>query len=85
MVYDGTQTGNANRLIFRYDETQQTLSFTGTVGSTTSALNNALNIGYYNNSEYFAGDVAEIIFMSRAVTGSDLAAVEDYLSNKWSI
>lgn len=85
MVYDGSKSTNADRLIFRYAKNQQTLSFTGTVGATTNASNSVLNIGFYNNSEYFGGDIAEIIFLSRAVSGSDLSAIEGYLSNKWNI
>ena len=32
-VYDGTATGNANRLQFRYNQIGKTLTFTGTIGN----------------------------------------------------
>jgi len=85
LVYDGTKTSNADRLLFRYAETTQSLSFTGTVGSTTSPATSVLDIGWYNNSEYFAGDIGEIIYFSRAVTTAEIAGIESYLSLKWAV
>lgn len=85
LIYDGTLTGNANRLKFRYNETEQTLTFTGTVSATTSASTSVLNIGWYNNSEYFAGDVGEVLYFSRAATVSEIGGIESYLSNRWAI
>lgn len=85
LLFDGTKTGNANRLIFRYNETTQPLTFTGTVGATTSASTSVLNLGHYNKTEYFAGDVAEVIFFSRAMTAPEIGGIESYLSNKWAI
>ena len=85
LIYDGTQTGNANRLRFRYAENDQTLSFTGTVGTTTNASTSVINLGWYNSSEYFAGDVGEVLYFSRALTVPEIAGVESYLSDKWAI
>lgn len=85
IIFDGTQTGNANRLKFRYDGSEQTLSFAGTVGTTTNAGTSVLNIGFYNNSEYFSGDIGEVIFLSRTLTGSEIGGIESYLSSKWAI
>lgn len=85
LIFDGAGATNADRLKFRYDETQQTLSFTGTVGATTSASTSIINIGFYNNSEYFGGYIAEMIFTSKALTGSDIAGIEEYLSLKWNL
>lgn len=85
IIYDGSQTGNANRLKLRYNETEDALSFTGTVGATTSASTSVLNIGFYNNSEYFSGDIGEVVYFSKALSGSDIGGIESYLSNKWAI
>lgn len=85
LIYDGTKTGNADRLVFRYQETTQTLTFSGTVGAITSASTSVLNIGWYNNSEYFAGDVGEVIYFTRAISSPEIGGIESYLSNKWAI
>ena len=87
LIYNGTLTGNAARLVFRYDETNQTLTFTGTVGATTNASTNQIDLGWYStgNSEYFAGDIAEVVYFSRTLNSGEIAGVEDYLSNKWAI
>jgi len=85
LIFDGSQSSNATRLRFRYRETETALTFTGTVGTTTNASTNVLNIGHYNKTEYFAGDVGEILYFSRALTAGEIAGVESYLSNKWAI
>jgi hypothetical protein len=87
LIYDGSKATNAEKLIFRYNETTQPLTFTGTVGATTNASTNQINIGWYSvtSTEYFAGDIGELIYFSRALTTNEQAGVEDYLSNKWAI
>lgn len=87
LIYDGTQTGNAARLVFRYNETNQALTFTGTVGSTTNASTNQIDLGWYStgSSEYFAGDIGEVIYFSRTLNSGEIGGVESYLSNKWAI
>lgn len=87
LIYNGTLTGNASRLVFRYGETNQTLTFTGTVGATSNASTSQIDLGWYStgNSEYFAGDIAEVIYFSRTLNSGEIAGVEDYLSNKWAI
>lgn len=49
MVYDGTQTGNANRLKFYFNGVQKTLTFSGTIPATTSSSIASLDIGYQSN------------------------------------
>lgn len=84
-IFDGSKPTNDERAIFRYDGSAKSLTFTGTVSSSTSSLTNAIDIGFYNSSEYFSGDVAEIIILSKALSGSDVASLEDYLSSKWAL
>lgn len=87
IIYDGTQATNASRLIFRYNETNQPLTFTGTVGTTTNASTNQIDIGWYStgSSEYFGGDIGEVVYFSRALNSGEQSGVEEYLSNKWAI
>lgn len=75
MVYDGTQTGNANRLKLYVGTTQLTLTFTGTIPAT--APNNTSNPFYWGrqSSFYCDGILKEGRIYSRALTAEDVAAV----------
>lgn len=87
IVFDGSQTGNSNRLKARLDGVDVTLTFTGTVGSTTSAAASALYGGTdtNGNSNFFIGDMGECLLWTRALSTSEVASVEQYLTNKWAI
>lgn len=90
LTFDGTQTGNANRLKARLDGADVTLTFTGTVGTALAA-----NSGYFyggctgtnssNVSNFFIGDLAEVLIWTRALSPSEILAVEQYLTNKWAV
>ena len=90
MKFDGTGTGNAGRLAVRLDGTDQTLTYTGTVGTATSA-----SAGYFyggctgtssnSTSNHYQGYLAETVIYTKTLTTGELIAVEDYLNNKWVI
>jgi hypothetical protein len=90
--FDGSQTGNANRLKARLDGSDKTLTFTGTVNTATSAgaayfFGGCTGTGSANNatSNYFIGDIGEMLIWTRSLNTGEVLAVEDYLSNKWAI
>lgn len=87
LVFDGTQSNNAGRLVFRYNKVPQTLTFTGTVGSTTSATASKFNVGWYSTgaSEYWAGDLAEVELYTRTLTSQELSTAENYLTSHWGL
>jgi len=85
LVYDGTATGNSNRLKYRYNGAQDTLTFTGTVGTTTSASITTLYIGNNNGANYFTGDIGEFLIFTRTLTTQEIESVEAYLNNKWGL
>ena len=86
LVYDGSQTGNAARLVYRKDKTAKTLSFTGTVAATTNAGNTTFYIGNNDaNDSGMEGYVAETILFNRTLSATEYANVENYLSNKWGL
>jgi hypothetical protein len=84
-AFDGTQTTNAASLKYRYDKTDITLSFTGTVGDTMSADNTTLYIGNANGSNFFTGDIAEFLIFTKTLTATQTQNVENYLSTKWGL
>ena len=87
LIFDGAGIGNTSRLKFRYNKAPQTLSYTGTATSITSASASTfyVGVGSAGNSQYFAGDIAEIIMFTRAVNSSEINGVESYLSSHWNL
>lgn len=83
-IFDGTQTGNANRLKFRYDGVQQTLNFGATtVGTATSAMAAYMYFGT-DNTTYFNGSIGTIMIWTRTLTLSECLQVESYLKTVWA-
>ncbi len=84
-AFDGAQTTNAASLKYRYDKTDITLTFTGTVGNTMSASNTTFYIGNANGANFFTGDIAEFLIFTHVLTTTEIENVENYLSNKWGL
>lgn len=90
MVFDGSQTGNANRLQFRYDKVGQSLTFAGTIGTTTGAINywffggNNRNVGATQGT-YMNGYIGEVLIWTRTLSTSEQSSVELYLNSKWGL
>lgn len=86
LLFDGTQTGNSNRLKFRYDGTEQVLNFGATtVGTATSPTASYFYTGEDNANNFFAGDVAELVLYSRKVNATEIASIEQYMKTHWAI
>jgi hypothetical protein len=84
LVYDGSLSGNANRLKGFIDGTQVPLSFSGTVGATSPAGTLDFNIGTWpSQGEHSRGSVDDIRVYSRALSNIDVAKL--YLSYEGSI
>lgn len=93
MVFDGSQTGNANRLQFRYDRSAKTLAYTGTIGTTTPS-NSYWFVGGDNrsgasggalSSTFMEGYIGEVLIWTRTLTATELSQVELYLNTKWNL
>jgi len=85
LKFDGTQADNATRLVYRIDGTAETLTFTGTVGATTSASNGTIFIGCDDGAEFMNGDVAEFLMFNKALSSAEMSDVESYLTTKWGL
>ena len=86
IVFDGTQTGDANRLKHRVDGIQQSLTFSTAVGTTTSATINTLIIGYNTSkANYFGGLIGEVVFYNKTLNTAQITGTEAYLKSKWGI
>ena len=78
MSFDGTKTGNANRLKGYLNGSPLTLTFLGTIQSTTSnnALSDVFRIGRAQyNGNWSTGNFAEIGMWQEVLSGSDVAAL----------
>lgn len=90
LIFDGTQTGNANRLKFRYDRVQETLTFTGTIGTSTGSINywffggNNRNVGATQGT-FMNGYIGEVLMWTRAINANEINQVENYIKTKWNV
>lgn len=89
-VFDGSQTGNANRLRFRYDNAEKALTYTGTIGANTGSVNyfffggNNRNLGLTQGT-YMDGYIGEVLIWTRALSTAEIGAVELYINQKWGL
>lgn len=84
LCFDGQQTGT-NRLKYNYDKVAQTMTFNGTPSNVTNVTNNAIIFGCSNGTEFFTGDIAEVLVFNRALTATEVADVEEYLNTHWAL
>src|SRR5210317_724809 len=85
LKFDGSQSGNAARLVYRIDGSAETLTFTGTVGTTTSASNGTIFLGCDDSAEFLNGDIAEFLMFNKTLTNAEITDVESYLTTKWGL
>ena len=87
LIFDGTGVGNTGRLRFRYNKIPETLTFTGTANTITSASASTfyVGVGSAGNSQYFSGDIAEMIMFTRTLNSSEIGGVESYMTAHWNL
>jgi hypothetical protein len=85
-VFDGTKSGNSNRLRFRVDSSDITLSFSQNVSTTTSSDTSVFYIGETADaSEDLDGYVGEILLYTKALNSVEILNTENYLKSKWNV
>jgi len=73
MVFDGTQTGNTNRLKIYINGKLQTLTFGGTIPATTQATTSNVKIGATSdNARFFTGSLDEVKIYNTALTADQV-------------
>lgn len=84
-IYDGSLTGNSNRLKLRIDGTAVTGAYAGTIPATLPTLS-LIDIGKSTHvTGNFVGDIAEVLIYPTALNGTDTASVEGYLIAKYAL
>jgi hypothetical protein len=73
LVFDGSQSGNANRLRGYVDGTQRTLSFSGTVPATTTTNTTPFQLGRVIDT-YSSGSIDELRLYRRTLSPAEIQA-----------
>jgi hypothetical protein len=85
LIYDGTKSNNATRLVRRTNGAQDALSFAGTIPATSEA-HTSITIGSLTDSaNWFKGYILEIVVLSSTATADKISQMERYLAAKWGI
>jgi hypothetical protein len=75
LVFDGTQTGNSNRLKGFVDGVEQVLSYSGTVPATSPNIPSSLYIGHDGSATYSSGTIDEVRVYNRALSANEVKAL----------
>jgi len=84
MIFDGTATGNSNRLKVYKDGVLQTLSFTGTIGTNTENGSPTIEMGY-NGLSTVAGTIVEVGVVGRTISGTEITNLNSYLATTYGL
>ena len=75
MVFDGSGTGNTGRLKIYLNGENQTLSYTGTIGTTTPDTGtNVLKIGN-RTSHHFDGAMGQVSIFNKSLSATEVSAI----------
>ena len=86
LTFDGTASGNANRLKYRKNKLDVALTFSGTVGTALVAGDKRITVGSDSSTPALlgmTGAIGEVIVFSKALNATEIANAETYLYNKW--
>ena len=74
MVFDGTQTGNSNRLKCYINGSLLAVSYSGTIPSTSGPSNSVFSIGNSQGigGNFSDGNVAQVFIYNRAISSSEV-------------
>jgi hypothetical protein len=72
MVFDGSATGNSNRLKAYVNNSQVTLTYDGTIPSTTGNISTNIWIGARNNSVSFTGSIDQVRIFNRVLDAGEV-------------
>jgi hypothetical protein len=75
MVFDGTQSGNANVLKFYYDGIQQSLSFLGTIPATTDINSAVVRMGAELTGRNINASIDDVRIYNRALSSTEIRAL----------
>lgn len=78
-VFDGNQTGNANRLKIYVDGVNQTLTFSGTIPASFTTTGGSFMLGGWSGgNSWFSGAMDETRIYNRALSASEVQALYNH-------
>lgn len=84
-VFDGSQTGNADRLKVWVDGLAKTLSFTGTIPASFFSGSDGFELGGGLGGNYNGHDLAVLCYYGRALTSGERDQVRSYINGLYAI
>lgn len=93
LIFDSSQSTNAGKLQFRYDRAGQSLTYTGTIGTSTGTPNywffggdnRAAGVNPTFAATYMNGYIGEVLIWTRTLSAAEISTVELYLNTKWGL
>jgi hypothetical protein len=85
IVFDGSQTGNADRLKIWVDGVAKTLSFTDTIPASFLSGSDGFELGGGLGGNYNGHDLAVLCYYSRALTSGERYQVRSYINGLYAI
>lgn len=85
MVYNGSETGNADRLKLYVDGVQKSLAFKGTIVSALQDSTASIKIGKFGGTrdDFYRGDIDEVMIFNRALSAADVANIHTNQSSRY--
>ena len=84
MVFDGTATGNSNRLKAYVNGNLLSLTFVGTIPSTTQSSSNNLLIGSRKDGNSLNGKIDQVRIFNTALSSSDITTLTRGIATSYS-
>ena len=90
-TFNGSGTTNADKLQFRINGVEQTLTFSSPVGTTigpnggNGRIGIGMNVWNGGNTDFFNGNIGEVLVYSKALTTAEIDVIENYINTKWNI
>ena len=75
MVYDGTATGNSNRLKAYVNGVALTLTIQGTIPATTNSTSSTTQVGSRGGGISFSGSIDQVRIFSKALSSSEVSTL----------
>jgi hypothetical protein len=87
MVFDGTQTGNSNRLKCYINGILLSVIYNGTIPATTSASNSVFLIGSYQGigGNYSDGNIANVQIYNRPLSATEVAQNYNAIKSRFGL
>jgi len=86
MVYNGSGSGNADKLKYYVDGIEKAFSFTGTIPTALTSASSTVKIGMFGGSltRYFNGSIDEVRIYNRSLSASEVSDLYEMGSSVFS-